>query len=153
MNADVVLIFFNRKLKTVLFILVVIAINGYLYAFIDRNLTQYHNSWTADAVAICCHCHYKLLFYESCVFVMYNLILRNEISCHSVFQQQLYFRLITAISTFLWVVVCTLALRSAAPPSGGPLTSTSIGGCFLGLCCCYMIMCYSSVSVYTIWGQ
>ena len=44
MNADVVLIFFNRKLKTVLFILVVIAINGYLYAFIDRNLTQYHNS-------------------------------------------------------------------------------------------------------------
>ena len=44
MNADVVLIFFNRKLKTVLFILVVIAITGYLYAFIDRNLTQYHNS-------------------------------------------------------------------------------------------------------------
>ena len=44
MNADFVLIFFNRKLKTVLFILVVIAIIGYLYAFIDRDLTQYHNS-------------------------------------------------------------------------------------------------------------
>ena len=44
MNADFVLIFFNRKFKTVLFILVAIAINGYLYASIVRNLTQYHNS-------------------------------------------------------------------------------------------------------------
>ena len=156
MNADVVLIFFNRKLKTVLFILVVIAINGYLYAFIDRNLTQYHNSWTADAVAICCHCHYKLLFYESCVFVLYNLILRNRFGnlvSQSLLAVNIYFRPITAISTFLCVGICTLALRSAAPPSGGPLASTSIGGCVLGLCCCYMIMCYSSVSVYTIWGQ
>ena len=77
MNADVVLIFFNRKLKTVLLILVAIAIIGYLYIFIVRNLTQYHNSWTADAVAICCHCHNKFLCYESCVVVMYNLILRS----------------------------------------------------------------------------
>ena len=43
-KADLVLIFFNRKLKTVLFILVIIAINGYLYDFIDRNLTHYHIS-------------------------------------------------------------------------------------------------------------
>ena len=44
MKADLVLIFFNRKLKTVLFILVIIAIIGYLYDFIDRNLTHYHIS-------------------------------------------------------------------------------------------------------------
>ena len=43
-KADLVLIFFNRKLKTVLFILVIIAIIGYLYDFIDRNLTHYHIS-------------------------------------------------------------------------------------------------------------
>ena len=60
---------------------------------------------------------------------------------------------ITAISTFLRVVVCTLALRSAAPPSGGPPPLTSTGGRYLGLCCCYMIMCYATVNVYTIWGQ
>ena len=153
MNADVVLIFFNRKLKTVLFILVVIAIIGYLYAFIDRNLTQYHNSWTADAVAICCHCHYKLLFYESCVYVLnlQELLQRSRVTvCLTL---NVYCLSMTAISTFLWVVVCTLALRGAAPPSGGPPPSTSNGGRDLGLCCCYMIMCYSSVSVYTIWGQ
>ena len=44
MNADVVLIFFNRKLKTVSLILVAIAIIGYLYIFIVRNLTLRHNS-------------------------------------------------------------------------------------------------------------
>ena len=60
MNADFVLIFFNRKLKTFLFILVIIDVIGYLHTFIDRDLTQYHNSWTADVVAIFYHCHYKL---------------------------------------------------------------------------------------------
>ena len=44
MNADVILILFNRKLKTVLLILVAIAIIGYLYIFIVRNLTPHHNS-------------------------------------------------------------------------------------------------------------
>ena len=72
MNADVLLIFFNRKLETVSLIFVAIAIIGFLYISIDRNLTLHHNSWTADAVAICCLCHNKFLFYESCVFVMYN---------------------------------------------------------------------------------
>ena len=43
------------------------------------------------------------------------------------------------------VGICTLTLRSAAPPSGGSPPSTSDRGRDLGLNSCYMIMCYASV--------
>ena len=99
-------------------------------------------------MAICYHCHYKILFYKSCVFVLYNLILSNffgNLVSQSLITKNIYFRPITAISTFLWVGICTLTLRSAAPPSGGPPPSTSNGGRDLGLNSCYMIMCSVSV--------
>ena len=63
----------------------------------------------------------------------------------SLITKNIYSLPITAISTFFWVGICTLTLRSAAPPSGGPPPSTSNGGRDLGLNSCYMIMCYVSV--------
>ena len=82
-------------------------------------------------MAICYHCHYKLLFYKSCVIVSYN-----EKSLFSSYNSDLY---------LYSVGICTLTLRSAAPPPGGSPPSTSNGGRDLGLNSCYMIMCYVSV--------
>ena len=65
----------------------------------------------------------------------------NRKSAISVLYQQ-------SVPLFL-VSLCTITLHRAAPPSGGPPPSTSNGGLNLGLWCCYMIMCYSFVNVYT----
>ena len=104
MNADFVLIFFKWKLKVVLYILVTIAIieYPYTYSFYDRKLTQYHNSWTADVVVT-----------VTTVIISYCSI--NLVS-QSLTTENLYFRLISTISTFIRVgyLHSHAAQRSAA---------------------------------------
>ena len=130
------------------------------------------NSWRSG---YCYHCHHKQLFHKSCVTVSYNqnnrLVASPCVSIISIWMDYQSYRFISIINDFtqksyvtvsyngksaIFVLyqqslplfrmdICTLTLRSAAPPSGGPPPSTSDGGRDLGLCSCYMIMCYVSV--------
>ena len=139
--------------------LVTIAIIGYPYTFVDRNLTHYHNSWTADAVVI-----FTTVIISNCSINLGLSVIKFRYSQPTFFLNDLVPQSIVTWKTAVLVLyqqslplfgmdVCTHTLRSAAPPSGGPPPSTSNWGRDLGLCSCYMIMRYVSVYVYTIWGQ